>query len=140
MVSQTTWPVTPNHLILVRPMKPLVLWLLFFSTPAVAAPPLTLRAQDIVGDWVSLRACSEGLYKFTFDGKYRGYCWDTAEAGRWSLRNGNKITITHYDDPDKETVSAKSRRDTIIILGFEPHSDRTFMYVRFHDRADKWMK
>jgi hypothetical protein len=55
------------------------------------------------------------------------------EAGRWSLRGGDKIVITHYDDPIKETVSAKSRQETIRITAFEPHSDRTFMYLQFHD-------
>ena len=119
-------------------MRLLLLVGLFAATASAA--PVRVQVKDVIGDWVSLRGCSEGVYKFTFDGKYRGYCWDTSEAGRWSLRNGNKITITHYDDPDKETVSGKSRRDTITILGFEPHSDRTFMYVWFHDRQDKWMK
>jgi hypothetical protein len=107
----------------------------------MAAPSVRLRSQDIVGDWISLRGCSESLYKFTSDGKYRGYCFDAIEAGRWSLHDGDMITITHYADPVKETVSAKSRRDTITIVGFEPHSDRTFMYLRFHDGGqDKWMK
>ena len=124
----------------VRCMKPLALLALLIAATTIAAPPVHLRTQDIVGDWVSLRRCSESLYKFTSDGRYRGYCFDMIESGRWSLLGGDKIIITHYDDPIKETVSAKSRRDTITIVGFEPHSDRTFIYIRFHDGQDKWMK
>ena len=55
------------------------------------------------------------------------------EAGRWSLRGGDKIVITHYDDILEETVSAKSHRKTITITRFEPHCDRTFMHVRYPD-------
>jgi hypothetical protein len=121
-------------------MKPLVLFALPVSATAMAELGVALRPNDIVGDWISLRECSQSLCKFKLDGKYRGYCSDTIEAGRWSLRGGNKITITHYDDPIKETVSAKSRQDILTITGSERQADRTFMYVRFHGRPDKWMK
>ena len=60
------------------------------------------------------------------------------ESGRWSLSDGDKILITYYDA--KNTVSAKSRRSTMTITGFEPHSDLTVMYVRSHGGEDKWMK
>jgi hypothetical protein len=122
-------------------MKPLVFSALLRALTATAAPPVWLHPQDIVGDWVSLRGCSESLCKFTSDGKYQGNCFDMLEGGRWSLRDGDKIVITHYDDLVKETVSPKSRRESITIIGWEPHSDRTFMYLRFHQRGqDKWMK
>jgi hypothetical protein len=121
-------------------MKPFTLLGLVIVATVTAAPRVALHPNDIVGDWISLRGCSQSLYKFKPDGKYRGYCFDTVEAGRWSLRGENKIMITHYDDPIKERLSAKSRQDILTITGFERHSDRTFMYVRFHGRPDKWMK
>jgi hypothetical protein len=121
-------------------MKPLVLLALLIAITSPAAPPVRLQPQDVIGDWVSVRRCKESLYKFTSDGRYRGYCFDMIESGRWSLLGGNEIIITHYDDPIKETASSKSRRDTLTIVGFERHSDRTFMYIRFHSRNDKWMK
>jgi len=121
-------------------MKSLALLALLIVATAMAVPLVQVRPQDVVGDWVSLQGCSKSLYKFRSDGRYRGYCFDTIEAGRWSLLGGDKIIITHYDDPIKETVSAKSRQDTITIVGFEPHCDRIFMYIRFHGGQDKWMK
>ena len=108
-----------------------------FAASASAAQ-LHVQAKDIVGDWVSLRGCSQSLYKFSSNGEYRGYCFDMIESGRWSVGAGNKILITYYDA--KNTISAKSRQSAMTITGFEPHSDRTFMYVRFHDGQDKWMK
>jgi hypothetical protein len=121
-------------------MKPLVL-LAALAAVTVTPAPVHLQPQSIVGNWVSLQQCSKSLRKFTFDWKYRGYCFDMLDGGRWSLRSGNKLVITHYDDITKETVSAKSRRETITIIGFEPRADRTFMYVQFENGTrDKWMK
>jgi hypothetical protein len=104
----------------------------------MTAAPVHVRNKDIVGDWVSLRGCSQSLYKFTANGEYRAYCFDMIESGRWSLRDGDKILVTYYDNGN--TISGKSRRNTVTITGFEPHSDRTFMYLRFRDGQDKWMK
>ena len=105
------------------------------------AGTVRLQPKDVIGDWISLRGCSDSLWKFTAGAKYYGHCFDMIEAGRWSLRGGDQIVITHYDDILKETVSAKSHRKTITVTRFEPHSDRTFMYVRYPDGGqDKWMK
>jgi hypothetical protein len=122
-------------------MKLLVV-LVLVSTAIAAGPKFALSANDIVGTWVSLQQCpGESTERFTVTGKYEGWCYDMVDIGRWTLRDGDKIMITHYDDAIKETTSAKSRRETITILGWEPHSDRTFMYVRLADgRRDKWMK
>ena len=121
-------------------MKPQVLLAAFIAVTATAAP-VALQPKDIAGDWVSLQQCSQSLRKFTFDGRYRGYCFDMLEGGRWALRSGDKLVITHYDDLSKETISPKSETETITIIGWEPHSDRTFMYVRLaNGTRDKWMK
>jgi hypothetical protein len=110
------------------------------ATTAVAAS-VQLEPKDIAGDWVSLQGCSQSLWRLSRDGKYFGRCFDMIESGRWALRGGDKIDITYYDDPVRETTSAKSERKIITITGFEPHSDRTFMYVRYPDGSkDKWMK
>ena len=106
---------------------------------SASAAPVHVDVKDIVGDWVSLRGCSQSLYKFYANGEYRGYCFDMIESGRWSIREGDKIVIGHYDA--KDTVSAQSRRETMTIVAFEPHSDRAFMYLKFRDGGqDKWMK
>jgi hypothetical protein len=119
-------------------------WLLAFILLLAAntqAGTVRLQPKDVVGNWISLRKCSDSLWKFTADAKYYGYCFDMLEAGRWSLRGGDRIVITYYDDILKETVSAKLHRKTITITRFEPHSDRTFIYVRYPDGTqDKWMK
>ena len=103
-----------------------ILLLLSLFAASTNAAPIHVAVKDIVGDWVSLRGCSASLYKFSGNGEYRGYCFDMIESGRWSLSDGDKILITYYDA--KNTVSAKSRRSTMTITGFEPHSDRT-VYV-----------
>jgi hypothetical protein len=115
-----------------------VLLLISLFAASTSAAPIHVAVKDIVGDWVSLRGCSESLYKFSTNGEYRGYCFDMIESGRWSLRDGDKILITYYNA--KNAISAKSRRNTMTITGFEPHSDRTFMYVRSRGGEDKWMK
>jgi hypothetical protein len=114
------------------------LFLISLFAASTSAAPVHVAVKDIVGDWVSLRGCSDSLYKFSANGEYHGYCFDTIESGRWSLRDGDKILITYYDA--KNSISTKSRRSTMTITGFQPHSDRTFMYGRSQGGEDKWMK
>jgi hypothetical protein len=123
-------------------MKSLIVSVAFIAATMLAGQKLMLRSNDVVGDWVSLQQCpNASLEKFSFDGDYFSHCFDMLDMGRWSLRDGDKIVITHYDDAEKKTISSKSRRETITIVGWERHSDRTFMYVRLADgRPDKWMK
>ncbi len=115
-----------------------VLLLVSLLAANAIAAPIHVQVRDVVGDWVSLRGCSESLYKFSANGQYRGYCFDMIESGRWSLIGGDKIQITYYDA--KNRISPKSERRTMTITGFEPRSDRTFMYVRSRGSEDKWMK
>jgi hypothetical protein len=120
-------------------MRLFLLASLFAATTHAA--PVRIEPKDIIGDWVSLQRCSVSLWKFGRDGKYFGRCFDSIESGRWAVRGEDKIDITYYDDPARETTSAKSEHNIITITGFEPHSDRTFIYVRYRDgRRDKWMK
>ena len=52
--------------------------------------------------------------------------------GTWFLRDGNKIVVRH--DPKK------SDEEIITVLGFEPHSDHTFLYVGYlGGHREKWM-
>jgi hypothetical protein len=117
------------------------LLVLVFSAGTAIAAPLHLEPQNIVGDWISLQRCSDSLWKFSASGKYFGRCHDSIEGGRWTLQGGDKIIVTHYDDMLRETVSPKSPRETFTILGFETHSDRTFMWIPWHGGTrDKLMK
>jgi hypothetical protein len=71
------------------------LFLISLFAASTSAAPVHLAVKDIVGDWVSLRGCSDSLYKFSANGEYHGYCFDMIESGRWSLRDGDKILITY---------------------------------------------
>jgi hypothetical protein len=104
---------------------------LFAATSAVAARPLSVN--DLVGNWMVLRACGEGDRRFSRNGEYFGSCFDTVESGRWLLPNSDKIVIIYGPK--------KSQSNTVQILKFEPLSDRMFLTVHWPDgRTEKWMK
>ena len=106
--------------------------ILFAATPTPAPVRVTLR--DLVGTWVTIHGhCSEMQTQLSGNGEYRMWCFDTISHGRWFLRGGNKIVVK-YD-------GTKPSEEIITVLGFEPHSDRTFLYVRYRDGyTEKWMK
>jgi hypothetical protein len=106
--------------------------ILLAATPTPS--PVRVTLSDLVGMWITVRGnCSENQHLLGGNGEYRMWCFDTISQGRWFLRDHNKIVVKH--DPKK------ADEEVITMLGFEPHSDRTFLYVRYHDGyTEKWMK
>jgi hypothetical protein len=106
--------------------------ILLAATPTPA--PVRVTLNDVVGMWVTIRGnCSESQTLLSGNGEYRMWCFDSISHGKWFLRGGNKIVIKHD--------AKKPNEEIITVLAFEPHSDRTFLYVRYHDGyTEKWMK
>jgi hypothetical protein len=106
--------------------------ILFTVTPTPASVRVTLN--DLVGMWITVRGnCSEGQHRLSANGDYTMWCFDSISEGKWVLRGGNKIVVRH--DPKK------AEEEIITVLGFEPHSDRTFVTVGYPGGScEKWMK
>ena len=106
--------------------------ILFAATPTPA--PVHVTANDLVGMWTTVRGdCSEGQHMLKANGEYIGWCFDSVSPGKWFLRGGNRIVLP--------SDSKKVPDEIIFIDGFEPHSDRTFLYVHYQNGArEKWMK
>src|SRR5262249_52248732 len=106
--------------------------ILFAATPTPA--PVHVTLGDVFGMWITIRGnCSQGQHLFDGNGEYRMWCFDSISEGKWSVRGGNKIVITHNQQEPAEEI--------ITVLGFERHSGHAFLYVRYQDGyTEKWMK
>jgi hypothetical protein len=106
--------------------------ILLAATPTPA--PVCVTQNDLFGMWVTVRGdCSRGQHLLSEHRKYKTWCFDSISEGEWFLSGGNKIILRH----DPKTADG----EIITTVGFERHSDRRFLHVRYQDgRREEWMK